>query len=47
MKRLSKIRQGSTKQEKMMAIQPIRKQEESTNVILNRLISSSGIKRKR
>ena len=39
------MRQGSTKQQKMMPIQPI-KQQESTNMILNRLISGSGIKRK-
>ena len=41
------MRQGSTKQQKIMPIQPMRKQEESTNMILNRLISGSGIKRKR
>ena len=47
MKQLSKMREGSTtKQQKMMLIQPI-KQQESTTMILNRLISGSGIKRKR
>ena len=44
MKQLSKMRQVSTK---MMPIQPMRKQEENTNMILNRLISGSGIKRRR
>ena len=47
MKQLSKMRQGSTRQQKMMPIKPIRQQEESTNMILNRLISGSGIKRRR
>ena len=47
MTQLSKMRQGSTtKRQKIMPIQPKRKQEESTHMILNRLISGSGIKRK-
>ena len=46
MKQLSKMRQGSTKQQKVMPIQPM-PQQEDTNMILNRLISGSGIKRRR
>ena len=47
MKQLSRMRQGSTKQQQqIMPIQPV-KQQESTNMILNRLISGSGIKRRR
>ena len=46
MKNLSKMRQGSTKQQKIIPIQPITQQQD-TNMILNRLISGSGIKRKR
>ena len=44
MKQLSKMRQGSTKQQKMTM--PIKQQQESTNMILNHLISGSGIKGK-
>ena len=44
MKQLSKIRQGSTTKQQIMPIEPMRKQEESTNMILNRLISGSGKK---
>ena len=46
MNQLSKIRQGSTKQQKIMPIQPMTQQED-TNMILNRLISGSGIKIRR
>ena len=47
MKQLSKMRQGSTKQPKMMPIQPMGQQQESSDMILNCLISSSSIKRRR
>ena len=45
-RQLSKMRQGTTKQQKIMPIQPMTQQED-TNMILNRLISGSGIKRRR
>ena len=41
MKRLANMRKGDTRQK------AIEQQEESTDMILNRLISGSGIKRRR
>ena len=47
MKQLSKTSHGlTTNQQKIMSIQPMKKQEETTNMILNRLIYSSDLKRK-
>ena len=51
MKQLSKMREGLTKQQKRMPIQLIQiqpmSQQEDTNMILNRLISGCGIKKRR
>ena len=44
MKRLANLRKGATRQ---MVNVTSPKQDESTDMILNRLISGSGIKRKR
>ena len=44
MKRLASMRKGKTEQKAIVS--PPVKQEESTDMILNRLISGSGIKRK-
>ena len=43
------VRQGSTKQQKMITRprSPVTKQNESTDVILNHLISGNGIKKKK
>ena len=46
MKRLANLRKGATTQGAIVPSLPI-KQEESTDMILNRLISGSGIKRRR
>ena len=45
MKQFSKMRQGSTKQQQIIPIQPV-PQQEDTSMILNRLISGSGMKRR-
>ena len=47
MKNLSNIRRGNTKQKSMTPITPAVQQQESTDMILNRLISGNGIKRRR
>ena len=46
MKQLSKMRKGSRKQQEIMPIKAMTQQED-TNMILNRLISGSDLKRKR
>ena len=44
MKSLSNMRRGNTRQKSMT---PVKQQQESTDMILNRLISGNGIKRRR
>ena len=49
MKRLANLRKGATRQTVNVPSSPIKqqRQDESTDMILNRLISGSGIKRRR
>ena len=47
MKRLADMRKGATTQRVIVPSSPIKQQDESTDMILNRLISGSGIKRRR
>ena len=44
---LSNIRRGNTRQKSVTPITPVQQQQESTDMILNRLISGNGIKRRR
>ena len=46
-KQLSKMRQGPNKQQNMMPNTFMTQQEKSTDMILSRLISGDGIKRRR
>ena len=46
MRSLSNIRRGNTRQKSMTPITPIKQQQESTDMILNRLTSGNGIKRR-
>lgn len=46
MSKLANMRRNNTKQKTMITPTPYQKQEESTDMILNRLISGNGIKRK-
>ena len=47
MKKLANLRKGATTQGAIVPSLPIKQQDESTDMILNRLISGSGIKRRR
>ena len=47
MKRLANLRKGATTQRAIVPSLPIKQQEESADMILNRLISGSGMKRRR
>ena len=49
MKKLTNLRKGTTRQTAIVPSSPIKQQQqdESTDMILNRLISGSGIKRRR
>ena len=47
MKKLANLRKGATTQSAIVPSSPIKQQDESTDMILNRLISGSGIKRSR
>ena len=47
MKRLANLRKGATTQRAIVPSLPIKQQEESADMILNRLISGSGTKRRR
>ena len=47
MKKLANLRKGATTQRAIVPSSPIKQQDESTDMILNRLISGSGIKRRR
>ena len=47
MKRLANLRKGATTQRAIVPSSPIKQQEESADMILNRLISGSGMKRRR
>ena len=47
MKKLTNLRKGATTQRAIVPSSPIKEQHESADMILNRLISGSGIKRRR
>ena len=47
MKKLATLRKGATTQRAIVPSSPIKQQEESADMILNRLISGSGMKRRR
>ena len=47
MKKLANLRKGATTQKAIVPSSPIKQQEESADMILNRLISGSGMKRRR
>ena len=47
MKKLANLRKGATTQRAIVPSSPIKQQEESADMILNRLISGSGMKRRR
>ena len=47
MKKLANLRKGATTQKAIVPSSPIKQQEESADIILNRLISGSGMKRRR
>ena len=47
MKKLANLRKGATTQKAIVPSLPIEQQEESADMILNRLISGSGMKRRR
>ena len=47
MKKLANLRKGATTQRAIVPSSPIKQQDESADMILNRLISGSGIKRRR
>ena len=47
MKKLANLRKGATTQRANVPSSPIKQQHESTDMILNRLISGSGMKRRR
>ena len=47
MKKLANLRKGATTQRAIVPSSPIKEQHESADMILNRLISGSGIKRRR
>ena len=47
MKRLADIRKGATGKKAIVPSSPIKQRDESTDMMINRLISGSGIKRRR
>ena len=47
MKKLANMRQGNTYQKTRVPNPPVRQQEESTDMILNQLITGNGVKRRR